>query len=234
MLVFVSGMPRSGSTFSHNVVRLALEARSKSVVSVTAGEDSSPILARRRKAEHIIAKSHGADERLLALVHSGEAKSICTVRRPEDAILSWMHVFGFSLDEALDAFSKWFAMFERIASHSLVITLDEIERVLVQAALRIGRYVCPDYTISEAEQATHALSKQQVQKISEAVERGERRSTNIGFSQYDNKTFFHRRHISDRSQFNRSPEITDAVNKRFAGWIDEAGEVHRRYLRQYL
>lgn len=229
MLVFVSGMPRSGSTFSYNVVRTALERRSKSVVGVVT-ENSAHILAQKRKADHVIAKAHGADERLVGLVSCGDVTSVCTIRRPEDAVLSWMHVFGFSLDASLEAFSKWFSMFERICTHSLVVTLDEIERSPEQAAYRIGRYVCPDYTTAEADQTAHAFSKKQVKRITEAVERCERRSQDIGFSRYDRATFFHRRHISDRGQFDRCPEVTAAVRKRFSSWLNEAGDVHERYL----
>jgi len=231
MLVFISGMPRSGSTFSHNVVRIALEKRSGSVVSITT-EDSAPIFA--QTADHIIAKAHGADEHLVTLVRCGAVKSVCTVRRPEDAVLSWMHVFGFSLDESLEAFSKWFLMFERISQHSLVITLSEIERFPLLAAYRIGRHVCPDYTIIEAYRTARALSKKQVKRITEAVERGERQAIDIGFSRYDNTTFFHRRHISDRNQFDRRPEVTDAVRERLGPWLNEFGEVHDRYLRRSL
>lgn len=231
MLVFISGMPRSGSTFSHNVVRMALERRAKSVVSVTT-EDSAPIFA--QTADHIIAKAHGADDHLLALVRCGAVKSVCTVRRPEDAVLSWMHVFGFSLDEAIQAFSRWFSMFERISAHSLVVTLDEIERFPLLTAYRIGRHVCPDYTLVEAYQTARAMSKKRVKKIADAVENGDRQAIDIGFSRYDNTTFFHRRHISDRSQFDRRPEVTEAVRQHLGPWLNELGDVHCRYLRRSL
>lgn len=231
MLVFISGMPRSGSTFSHNVVRMALERRAKSVVSVTT-ENSAPIFA--HTADHIIAKAHGADDHLLALVRCGAVKSVCTVRRPEDALLSWMHVFGFSLDEAIEAFSKWFAMFERISTRSLVVTLDEIERFPLLAAYRIGRYICPDYTIIEAYQTARAMSKKRVKKIADAVERGDRQAVDIGFTRYDATTYFHRRHISDRSQFDRRPEVASAVRKHLGPWLNESGEVHGRYLQRSL
>ena len=101
MIVFIAGMPRSGSTFSFNIVRRLLEARGSVYQEPT--DDILGALERAGDATHLLLKAHQADDVTLALIKIGAVKAVCTVRKPEDAIASWMTTFGFTLAESLDA-----------------------------------------------------------------------------------------------------------------------------------
>ncbi len=219
MIVFISGMPRSGSTFSFNVVRLVL-ARRGTVQAVTS-EHSDGLLP-KGQVDHVINKAHGADARMIEMVKSGEARSICTIRRPEDAILSCMYVFGRGLNETIETFGRWVDMYKHIAPHSLIVTLDKIETDPVGSALEIGRYVCSDLTEAEAEEIAVALDKNKIKVATENLRQEHARD--VGFSYYDAETFFHRRHVSDREKFDRNPELVDAIRKAVRSWTDERGD----------
>ncbi len=223
MLVFISGMFRSASTYSYNVARQALMARGPTVgVSLA----DTPEILSHATGTHLINKAHRADDMMISLVRIGAAKSICTVRRPERAVLSWMHTFGFSVSEAIAQFEEWFALYEQIAPLSLVVDMEAIENRPFRATLKIGRHLFADYGLLEAASAARTFSKRRVEKIASEVASGQRRSVDIGFSKYDPETFFHRRHISDRDSMTDDPATINEVRKRLGRWIDADGRLH--------
>jgi hypothetical protein len=93
---------------------------------------------------HLLLKGHEADEVTLALTKLGAIKSICTVRKPEDPIASWMSTFSFTLEESIHAMSAWLRMFSVIRTYALIVPFDEIDREPRSAAWKIARYIFDD------------------------------------------------------------------------------------------
>lgn len=125
LVVFIAGMPRSGSTFTFNIVRELLERR-----GTVYHEPHNCILAvleRSQNTNHLIVKAHSADAITLRFLSVGAAKVICTVRKPEDAIASRMQAFGFTLDEAIVQMSEWLSMFRALPASTLFLNFEEIE-----------------------------------------------------------------------------------------------------------
>ncbi|HEX6409545.1 MAG TPA: hypothetical protein VFZ88_03030, partial [Sphingomicrobium sp.] len=109
MIVFIAGMPRSGSTFSFNIARRLLEDRG-SVYQEPTG-DLLGAFERLGGAAHLLLKGHSADKVTLQLAQLGAMKVVCTVRKPADAIASWMTTFGFTLEQSLGHMEDWLRMF---------------------------------------------------------------------------------------------------------------------------
>lgn len=191
MIVFVAGMPRSGSTFTFNIARELLLQRG-SVAQVPA-ESVITSLSRVGRADHLIFKGHGADETTLDLIRFGAIKVICSTRRPEDAIASWVDTFGFSLEESISVMDRWFSMYELIKDNALLIDYDEIEIDPMYVAHRIAEFL--SLPVGEASDICRRYTKDKVLEISKRVERGEGDIEYGGFSYYDRETFFHRRHV---------------------------------------
>jgi hypothetical protein len=84
--VLIAGMPRSGSTFSFNVVREALQARGTIYREPT--DDILGAVDRSEGAQHALAKAHAFDAPSLKLERTGAIRIITTIRRIEDAIPS--------------------------------------------------------------------------------------------------------------------------------------------------
>src|SRR5436190_23198311 len=99
MIVFIAGMPRSGSTFTLNVAReiLSLSGTTHQEFSHNLPE----IIANSEATDHIVWKGHTADHASIRLIELGAAKVICTFRNPEDAIASSMTIFGLTLDDVI-------------------------------------------------------------------------------------------------------------------------------------
>jgi hypothetical protein len=139
MIVFIAGMQRSGSTYSFNIARDILRKRGS--VFQEASQDVLGALRKSVGTDHILLKAHTADETILRLVESGAVKAICTARRPEDAIASWMETFAFNLEDCLEQMRAWLAMFERLKNYALVVRYQDIERRPLLSAYRIARHL---------------------------------------------------------------------------------------------
>lgn|GEM_PF-1448373 len=227
MIVFIAGMPRSGSTFSFNVARCLLETRGwlyqEPTDSVLTALDSAG------EATHLLVKGHNADQTTLGLIKVGAIKTICTVRKPEDAIASWMTTFGFGLKESVDAMEAWLQMFDIIRSHVLIVHFDDIDREPELAAWKIARYVCDDADEVAAKEIGAKFTKEKVKTLSARIEAGNGDIEDIGFSFYDKKTFFHRRHvlsIDSIEAVNRiGREQVLSIRQALARWCDAEGNL---------
>lgn len=194
MIVHIAGMQRSGSTFSFNIAREILQA-SGSVYQDPA-ESVYPVMERSRLADHVIMKAHAIDEITCRMAQLGAMKVICTVRKPEDAIASWLETFGLNLEESIGHMRAWVRMLGRLKNQALIVDYDEIDRHPFRAGRRIARYIRPDSGFLEAKRAVRRNTKAVVKQTTDRLAKEDSGVTDIGFSYYDSKTFFHRRHVS--------------------------------------
>jgi hypothetical protein len=194
MIVFIAGMQRSGSTYSFNIARDILRKRGS--VFQEASQDVLGALRKSVGTDHILLKAHTADETILRLVESGAVKAICTARRPEDAIASWMETFAFNLEDCLEQMRAWLAMFERLKNYALVVRYQDIERRPLLSAYRIARHLRAGALPLEIYRVARNYSKAKVKVLSDNLDVNDTGVMNIGFSHYDKTTFFHRRHVS--------------------------------------
>lgn len=161
------------------------------------------------------------------LVRLGAVKAICTVRKPEDAIASWMETFDFGLDESINHMMAWIEMFQEIRSFALVLCYEDVDLHPFRCARRISKYICPQSSFSEAASIARKFNKAAAKAIADKIEKTSRLSTNIGFSFYDSKTFLHRRHVSSLVTRPAAERIGSAdlnvIRDRLAGFIDGRG-----------
>lgn len=227
VIVLVAGMPRSGSTFSYNIVRELLRQRGK--VQKEHAFDFASLVQREPEADHFVLKVHAADDLMLGLVRLGAIKAICTVRKPEDAIASWMQTFDFGLDASLEPMFRWLEMFERLRHHALVLPYDHIDHHPVRAAIRIRNVVCPEATLLETLAIARRYSKRNVAQFTGAMSPGDEGTEQASFTYYDKETFFHRRHVSSLASLPAceriGKEAVSIIRSRLEKWIDEDGNL---------
>ena len=187
-------MPRSGSTFSFNVVR-ELSLRRGSLHQLTT-PSVAKLQASAGNAQNAIMKAHDADEETLNLVRNGTMKAICTIRNPEDAIASWMEAFGGDVDILIASLSKWFELYDNIRDHALVVEYQKISQDTVSACAVIARYVYPDVSDSEIKDIVSRHNQKAVFERSHALKRDDPSVRDVVFSYHDRETLYHRRHVS--------------------------------------
>ncbi|MBV9105341.1 MAG: hypothetical protein JO313_04885 [Verrucomicrobia bacterium] len=221
MIVFIAGMPRSGSTFSFNIARDVLRARG-SVYQEAPPPNISEELARCGEAEHVLFKVHQLDESGLLLARSSAARVICTIRKPEDAVSSWMQTFDQSEEDSISVIRDWLRLYIMLKPFALTISYRTVDRHPFIAARRIMRFLVPNVRLTEIWQSARQHAKAEVKKRTDALSRDGQGIKDIGFSWYDAKTFFHRRHISSlksRSASERLPR--DQVQRIRAALAEE-------------
>ncbi len=227
MIVLISGMQRSGSTFSFNIARELLEARglvhkepANSLISIIENSDCS---------DHVIQKSHDIDEMTIRLLRLGALKSVCSVRKPEDAIASWMTTFQFSLQDSITHMISWIGMFHRIRHQSLIIPYELIEKRPARAAWKISQYLCPDASVKEVSIVVRKFSRARVKGMTDTLQLDNDGIKDIGFSYYDENTFFHRRHVG-KSVGQKAENIIGKdeviiIRDSLRPWVDDEGDL---------
>jgi len=188
--VFVAGMQRSGSTFVFNVVRelLSSSGRVYAEPSVSVLE----VLMRSAGADHIILKSHIADNLLISLTRHGAIKTVCTYRSVEESVTSLMDVFGYSLDNSIVRIRSWFQMYRHIRRFSLNIPYEALRGDPASVANRVGAYLG---FAGDATALAQKYSRERVFAASQQLSESSDDVINMGSSIYHKVTYFHRRHV---------------------------------------
>jgi hypothetical protein len=194
VIVFVAGMQRSGSTFAFNVAREALSRRGS--LYQQASPDFRAALEAAGRVDHVLIKAHESGDLGVALARQSAMRVICTVRRLEDAVASFMEIFGASDLDAIEQMRRWLQLYARIREFALTIHYETLDSYPAFAARRIGRYLFSDYGWGEARKIAHRHSKMAVKERTDHLLREAAGVQDLGFSWYDKMTFFHRRHVS--------------------------------------
>lgn len=180
-------------------------------------------------SKHLISKGHSADAVTTRFVKLGAMKVILSVRRPEDAIASWMDTFGFSLGESIAALDQWMAMYRELKDHALVLRFETIEHDPFAAARSLANYVCPDASSEEVDAICRHFTKDRVLELCGRIANREGEIEDVGFSFYDKATFFHRKHVTALGERRAADRITSeqiaCIRPAMAPHCDERGEL---------
>lgn len=226
MIVVVAGMQRSGSTFSFNVVKKLLESRGR--VAHFVGDNLAEVIRYRSISDHIIVKTHVPCPEMSRAIVKGEIRCICTVRRPEDAVLSWSNAFGFSLEESVPIIASWLAWHKSVSPHTINVKFELIEKWPLLSVYQIGSPLVGGIKLGEAVAISRSFEKSKVRDLVKSIDRNSSAVTDIGFSYYDSKTLFHRNHISSKNlsiarQKLGSNELY-ALREQLAPYVDKTGK----------
>jgi hypothetical protein len=216
MIVFVAGMQRSGSTFVFNVAR---ELRSRSGRVYAEPSFSIPeVLIRSSGADHIILKSHIADDLLLSLTRHGAVKTFCTYRCVEDSVASLMDVFGYSLANSIARIRSRVRMYRHIRAFALNVPYEVVRRDPVSVA----------NSADDATALAQKYSRNRVFAASHVIYESSQHVVNIGSSIYHKVTYFHRRHVPSLRDRVASDDLPiDELNQVRTQLADEIAYVER-------
>jgi Sulfotransferase domain len=215
--LLIGGMHRSGSTFSFNIAREQLSRTGPVIAAVAESFDESKSIA---DDAHYIIKSHTPTDMVTRGIREGRVKCICTIRKPEDAIASFMHAFGFDLEPMIGQALNWLSWYSSVCAEVFTIKYELIDESPVTAISLMDRYLtgatCDDRCRDLALKYAKSPLKAELDEMQE-----DSNTTNIGFSYYHNETLFHRRHISSVISRTASDVISDADIHRIRGALKE-------------
>lgn len=187
-------MPRSGSTFSFNVAREVALARGSVYQEVT--HDVIGTLKKSGGVDYLLLKAHAADDATMALARHRAMRTIITVRDIKESVASGIETFGWSDAEAIEYLRAWIHLYINMREVSLIIPYREIDRRPTYAAWRIARFLHSDVSFFEVMRIARKFSRSKVKEHTDALSVGGEGVTNLGFTYYDDSTYFHRRHVS--------------------------------------
>jgi len=196
MLVIIAGMIRSGSTFSFNVARELLTQTGE--VSAFSGNSIQEAILSSPRRKHFLLKTHAPDALTTELIRLGALPCICTLRRPEDAIGSWMTTFGVSLEASIETMRVWLLWYQGMKDAVKLIRFEQIESTRIEAITEIHRYLIGREDSTLAFGQSNRYEKKRLQSWLDNMPPSEN-TIDIGMSYYDSETYFHRRHISTTS-----------------------------------
>jgi hypothetical protein len=219
-------MIRSGSTFSFNIARELL-LRSGSAVTAFANSFGGVPL---ESSTHLILKSHAPDKSVTDEVKDGTLACICTVRKPEDAIASFMRAFGFSLEESISAVNAWLSWYSSVFKHVLTIEYEAIDEFPRNVISRIDEFLTGDTCDERSSALAEKYSKSDLKAKLDHLEQNSN-TIDLGFTYYDSETFFHRRHISSITSHSASSSLSASeisrIRTELSAFIDAGGNFKR-------
>lgn len=224
MIVIVAGMYRSGSTFSFNIVRELLLVRGGATVFSSNSLDVAALY--NAQSANVVLKSHAPDELCTALIRLGAIDCVCTYRKPEDAIASWMHAFGYGIEESLTSMLQWIKWHRSVSQYALNIRYEDLAKTPRDVIQEIQRRVLKGGELSEAQALSEKYDRRRLKTKYDELQQSDE-TINIGASYYDAATFFHRRHITymrDRAAEEvMTKDTIYRIRHELQGFVDNAG-----------
>jgi hypothetical protein len=101
MIVLLTGMFRSGSTWAFNVAKAVLSLEARAIVGVYENDIGSALARLDEDIQHLLIKTHMPNRVGHLMIKHRMARTICTYRDPLDCIVSSMEVFGSRFEETV-------------------------------------------------------------------------------------------------------------------------------------
>lgn len=223
MIVVAGGMIRSGSTFTFNIARelLALEGSLE-------WDTANSLIKSVDGYNNYLLKSHNPDVDIIGGILAGDICCICTIRRPDEAIASWMRTFGFSFEHGLSTIVTWLEWYSKVEKNVLTIPYFSVEETPRMVILDIAKYLNINCEASFCDDITERYDKSKIKLKYDNLKK-EDGTIDLGFSYYDPETFFHRRHISTIRNKETALELTSDQNQRLRESVMGYAEVLHRY-----
>jgi hypothetical protein len=145
MIAFIAGMPRSGSTFAFNVARDVLRARGHLFAKKLPERLGGASTCGERRSRPPEGPRNGRQRSLPGPLRA--MRLICTVRRPEDAVASWMKLLGVSEEQSIDVMRRWLLLYRRIKPFALNLLTFCLAIALLPISLLSGINFPPNYEV---------------------------------------------------------------------------------------
>jgi hypothetical protein len=207
MLVFCDGMPRSASTWSFNVVmQLLRRLHAGERVHGGYGENVAEFLAGAPPTmSHVVLKCHTLDIVGRVLAQTNAAKVVYTWRTVPDALASFMTMFGYEFDHALNMMHQSLELyqFHLKDGNAVMLGYREITEQPLAAIERISNYLGLSQDAQIMGDISKEMSLEQMAKKVKVVEAKDESSLiKLPNTIYDPETLLNQHHILDgRSGF---------------------------------
>jgi hypothetical protein len=201
--IFCSGMPRSGSTWAYNATKLLVARRDDGrVVALYADTPDlvdEALIAPRRDGTTVVLKFHKASDRVFDMLATGAALNVYTYRHPLQAIASWLEIFGFNLDGAIEVMRESLRNMDRYRElpGTLLVSMEEIVVDARTATARLAHHLHIRLADPALRDIASRTSIARMAEIARSLEHWpDAALVDAGHSRYDPETHLHIGHIT--------------------------------------
>lgn len=233
-IVTCTGLPRSGSTWAYNVVRLMLlNCFGRDEVHATYQEGPAGDQAIRDALvdeRHTLLKLHYPEDGVMEAVQDGIVRNVYTRRHPLAALASFREKFGGRIADianrlrtSLEAADEW----SKQGDHTLFITFEDLVATPDQQLRRIAAFLELDIGQDVETSILEETSFDSVQRITKLLE-ADKSSGKLqvaGDSFFDPETQYHLNHATRSTtrdwQAELSPDDVAVASEILANWIPD-------------
>jgi hypothetical protein len=222
VIVIVSGMPRSGSTWSYNVCRQILDQAGMPLDPATGlygdGDEVDEIVARGpMPGAALLVKCHIPGRRTVAAMKAGRVRNIYTYRDPRDAVASLRRTFGTSFRNSVRVIHRWLRFVDDVAALEVSLGIDyrQIETAPERAVAAVAETLGVELRPDRAAAIAAALGRDEMRKRATA---GSGETARLASIEHDTVTGLTRNHIphDEQSDWRRNLSVSEG---RFATWL---------------
>jgi hypothetical protein len=173
VIVLLTGMGRSGSTWAFNVAKALLSRETRAITGEYNNAVGAALAALDPRVEHHLIKAHMVDHIGHMLIRHRMCRTICTWREPLDCIASSMEAFGSAFENTVALASGGLAFLDLQAREGgiLFVAYDDIIARPHDIIRAIGRYLgCPAGD-DEVGRIADLFSKDNVARFADKLER---------------------------------------------------------------
>lgn len=238
MIVLCTGMIRSGSTWSYNVVKMLLKEHSDATNAIYSDDIATAFITAGAGADHVVIKSHTPDHLGRFMMKHHMCKTVYTFRNPLDSFASGIQSFGNEFDMHLkhivDSLDLLAFQVECAGVH--FVWYDEIlerpeERVFALADY-LGVSIAPERLSSIARMFERENVRNTIREMEKSGTQNRAGRVKVGevekSAQWDTGTLFSSHHIriapASASELLTSEQINDAIGA-LGKFVDETGEL---------
>jgi hypothetical protein len=195
VIVLLTGMGRSGSTWAFNVAKALLSRETRAITGEYNNAVGEAIAALDPRVEHHLIKAHMVDRIGHMLIKHRMGRTICTWREPLDCIASSIEAFGSAFEDTV-ALTRGGLAFLDLQSREggiLFVAYDDIVARPHDVIRAIGCYLDCPADAAEVARIGALFTKDNVARFADKLER----TTNVlgGSAGWDRDTLLYPGHI---------------------------------------
>lgn len=229
MIILCTGMFRSGSTWSFNIVKSIIEINheNKSIFSEYNESLQSTIVEHSMEFDNLVIKCHKIDTFGKGMIKHGCTKVIYTYREPLEALTSLMQKFNFTFALALDSIKESLELmqFQKKYSNVLILSYNEIISKSESSIKKITQHLDAELTDDAIRELAIEFNKDNVKKNSNKISKSDKNTIDVGFSIYDKTSLFHKNHIRENQDFFLSDDQRMHAISILKPYVDDDGKL---------
>lgn len=233
MIILCTGMYRSGSTWSFNVVKSIVQENDPNATMYSDFTKSiqKTIEKKIKQFDNIVLKCHDLDEFGKSLVRHNCVKVIYTYRNPMEAITSGMQIFNKKFKDALTMVKNSFELlqFQKKYENVCLIPYNEITNDSFLTVKKLSKHIDINLDEEKLKKIDAIFQRKKMKELVNGISKEVNSIVDIDHTFYNKINLFHRNHIREDDALPWEEYLTqdqkEEIRKTLKSYLDENGNI---------